>query len=76
MESLTAAWDRIAFLLVHVTNYELQLVLWVAVAASWRLATVLARHNARLREAKLARLVAAFYAGLSLFFWLAHTILV
>jgi hypothetical protein len=76
MEDLTAAWDRIAFLLVHVTNYELQLVLWSAVAAAWRLAAVLTGHGARLREAKLARRVAVFYACLSLFFWLAHTLLV
>jgi len=75
MEDLSAVWDRIAFLLVHVTNYELQLVLWAAVIASWRLASILARHSVRLREARLARRVAAFYACLSLAFWLAHVIL-
>ncbi|MDR3589718.1 MAG: hypothetical protein P4N41_08675 [Negativicutes bacterium] len=76
MENLNAFWDRIAFLLVHVTNYELQLVLWATMAAAWRLSAVLAKHSARTREARLARRVAVFYAGLSLFFWLAHTVLV
>ncbi len=75
MEDLTAMWQRIAFLLVHVTNFELQLVLWAVIVASWRLAAVLAGHDARLREARLARRVAAFYACLSLAFWLAHVLL-
>ncbi|MDR3559991.1 MAG: hypothetical protein P4N59_00930 [Negativicutes bacterium] len=72
---LSELWQRVTFLLVHVTNDELHVVLWATVLTAWRLAVVLEKHDDRRREAKLARRVAAGYACLSLAFWLAHIIL-
>lgn len=65
---------RFAFLIVHITNFELPLVLWGTSLAAIILARVLALHNARLREAKLARNIAAFYMALWLAIQLASVI--
>ncbi|MDT8902790.1 hypothetical protein [Anaeroselena agilis] len=61
---LAAAWDKIVFLLTHVTVFELPFVFLGTSAAAWFLARVLDRHNARAREARASRRVAAAYAGL------------
>lgn len=61
---LDAAWDKTVFLLTHVTVFELPLVLAGTAAAAFVLGRILDRHNARTREARLARRVAFFYAGL------------
>lgn len=65
-------WDKTAFLLAHVTVFELPLVLIGTAAAAYVLARVLDRHNARAREARLARRVAAAYAGLLAFLIVAR----
>ncbi len=57
-----AAWEKTAFIITHVTVLELPLVLAGTAAAAYALARVLDKHNARAREAKLARRVAAVYA--------------
>ncbi len=62
-----AVWDKTLFLLTHVTVFELPLVFLCAAAAAYILARVLDKHNARAREARLARRVAAAYAGLLAF---------
>ncbi len=67
-------WPKFAFLLVHVTNSELPLVLFATAAASWHLAYVLQKQNAREREAGLARKVAAAYTVLPVMLWLAGRI--
>ncbi|HWQ62638.1 MAG TPA: hypothetical protein VN521_10020 [Negativicutes bacterium] len=59
-----AVWERTVFLLTHVTVFELPLVLIGTAVAALVLARVLDKHNARAREATLARRVAAVYAGL------------
>ena len=61
---LAAVWDQTVFLLTHVTVFELPLVFLGTSAAAYILSRVLDRHNARAREARLARRVAAAYAGL------------
>lgn len=58
-----AAWDKIVFLLTHITAFELPLVLVATAVAAYVLSRSLDKHNARAREARLARLVAAVYAG-------------
>lgn len=70
-----AVWDKIAFLLTHVTVFELPLVLLGTAAAAFGLARVLDRHNARAREAKLARRVAYAYAVLLVFLFAARILL-
>ncbi len=57
-------WDKIAFLLTHTTVFELPLVLLGTAAAAYVLARILDGHNARAREARLARRIAAVYVGL------------
>ncbi|MDR7866782.1 MAG: hypothetical protein RIN56_08170 [Sporomusaceae bacterium] len=64
---LALIWDKTLFLLTHVTVFELPLVLLVTSAAAYVLSRVLDTHNARAREARLARRVAAAYAGLLAF---------
>jgi hypothetical protein len=60
----SAAWDNFVFIVTHVTVFELPVVLLLPAAAALHLAGVLTKHNARAREAKLARRVAAAYGGL------------
>ncbi len=71
-----ALWDKTAFLLTHVTVFELPLVFMATAAAAYVLSRILARHNARAREARLARRVAAVYAGLLAFIIAAKFLLV
>lgn len=59
-----AALDKTAFLIVHVTLFELPLVLMLTALASWRLFAVLEKHDARQKEANLARIIAIFYLTL------------
>ncbi len=61
---IAAVWNQTIFLLTHVTVFELPLVLLGTAAAAYSLARSLDRHNARAREAKLARRVAYAYVGL------------
>ncbi len=70
-----AVWEKTAFLLTHVTVFELPLVLLGTAAAAYGLARILDKHNARAREARLARRVAAAYAGLLAFLILARFLL-
>lgn len=58
-----AVWEKTVFLITHVTVFELPLVLAGTAAAAFFLARVLDKHNARAREARLARRVAAVYAA-------------
>lgn len=76
MDVLATAWNKTAFLLVHVNTFELHTVLWATALASWRLSVVLDQHGARLREARLARTVAAVYSSFSLIAWLSGLFLV
>ncbi len=64
---LAAIWGKTVFIITHVTVFELPLVLAVTAVAALVLARILAGHNARAREARLARRVAVVYAGLLAF---------
>lgn len=59
-----SSWNNLVFLISHTTSFELPLVLIATAAGALQLARVLGRHNARAREARLARRVAACYGGL------------
>jgi hypothetical protein len=67
-----AIWDRIAFLIVHMTVFELPLVLLATAVAAFVLSRTLDRHNARMREARLARRVAVAYAAIFLTLYVAR----
>jgi hypothetical protein len=56
-----AAINKASFLIIHVTLFELPMVLLATALASWRLCIVLEKHNARQKEANLARVIAFFY---------------
>ncbi|MDF2501482.1 MAG: hypothetical protein K0Q77_2196 [Anaerosporomusa subterranea] len=62
-------WQRIAFVVAHMSLFELPLILLFTALSSWRLAVVLNKHDARLKEAQLARKIAAFYAALLFTTW-------
>lgn len=48
-------FEVISFLLVHMFRYEVVLMLAIVALAAWRLSTVLAKHNARYLETRLAQ---------------------
>jgi len=75
MELITSGWTKLSYLLVHMAKFEFYTVLLATALASWHLATVLDKHNARLKEAKLARRIAVFYFSFSLVIWLASLVL-
>lgn len=66
MEQGYPVWERIRFLLVHMMQMELLIVLVGTTAASWLLSITLRKKNARLGEQILSRNIAAVYAVLVL----------
>ncbi len=72
---LAAVWQKTLFVLTHMTVFELPLVLLGVAAAAYGLALVLDKHNARAREATLARRVAYAYVGLLFFLYAARQLL-
>lgn len=73
--AFSSVWDKISFLIIHMTVFELPVILAATALAALVLARVLDKHNARLREARLARRIAAFYAGLLAFLIVARYLL-
>lgn len=69
------ALNKLVFIIVHMFWFELPLVLIFTALASWRLATVMGKHDARGKEAKLARNVALFYVALTVILGLVSKIL-
>jgi len=63
-------WQKIAFQIVHKTTIWVLLVFFLTAGASWYLSNLLDKHNARGREAKLARSTALFYTISALALWL------
>ena len=64
--NLEAVWQKTAYLIVHMSNFELPLVLWTASAAAWALSGRLRARSGREAEALFALRVAAGCAS----FWL------
>lgn len=60
------------FLIRHATVFELPVVILCAAAGSYILSLELAKHNARLRETKFSRRVAAFYVAVFIVTSLVH----
>lgn len=63
-------WQNLSFQIVHKTTIWTLLVLALTAGASWHLANLLDKHNAREREAKLARYTALGYTMTLLALWL------
>jgi len=63
-------WQKIAFQIVHKTTIWVLLVFFATAGAAWHLANLLDKHNAREKEAKLARKTAISYAVTALALWL------
>lgn len=72
---ITTVWQKLAFILVHKTTLWLLFALLGTSLAAWRLAAVLDKHNARAKEAALARKTAVGYAVTAAVLWLLSTIL-
>ena len=66
---LYSIWQKLAFQLVHKTTIWVLLVLFLTAGVAWHLANLLDKHNARQREAKLARKTAIGYATIALVLW-------
>jgi type VI protein secretion system component VasK len=62
--------QKIAFIIVHGSSLWFLIGLITASLASWRLAVVLTAHNARDREAELARKTAIAYAIIAVCLWI------
>lgn len=63
-------WEKSTFQLIHKNAIWILLMLFLTAAASWHLATILNKHNARTKEARLARKVALSYVCCALALWL------
>jgi len=63
-------WQKLAFVIVHKTTIWVLLVFFATAGISWHLGNLLDKHNAREREAKLARNTALGYTILGIVLWL------
>ena len=63
-------WQKLAFQIAHKTTIWLLLVFFATAGSAWYLANVLDKHNARAREAKLARNTALGYIISGFALWL------
>ena len=63
-------WQKLAFQIVHKTTLWVVLVFVLTAWTAWLLANMLDKHNARAKEAKLARITAIGYTASALFLWL------
>ncbi|WP_425059735.1 hypothetical protein SCACP_03390 [Sporomusa carbonis] len=74
MESFSqgyTAWEHIRFVVVHMIQMELLVVLLSTALAAWWLSTVLKKQNNRVGEQLLSRNIAAAYTSMLLASWLA-----
>ncbi len=71
MDQEYTVWERIRFLLLHMMQMELLLVLLGTAVAAILLSITLKRKSMSLSEQTLARNIAAVYAGLTLLLWLS-----
>ena len=67
---LYSIWQTVAFQIVHKTTIWVLLVFFSTAGAAWHLANLLDKHNAREKEAKLARKTALSYSAAALALWL------
>ena len=63
-------WQKLAFQIVHKSTIWVLLLFFATAGAAWHLANLLDKHNAREREAKLARTTALGYTISALILWL------
>lgn len=67
---LNYIWQKAAFQIVHKTTIWVLLVFFTTAGAAWHLANLLDKHNAREKEAKLARITSIGYIMSALGLWL------
>lgn len=63
-------WQKISFQFVHKITIWVLLVFLTTAGAAWQLANVLDKHNAREREANMARKTALAYTIIAIISWL------
>lgn len=66
---LYALWQKLSFQILHKNAVWVLLLLLLTAICAWHLATILDKHNAREREAKLARNTAIGYIISALTLW-------
>ncbi|WP_378955335.1 hypothetical protein [Pelosinus sp. sgz500959] len=67
---LYSLWQKISFQIVHKTTIWVLLVFLITAGATWKLAAILDKHNAREREANMARKTALGYTIVFVILWL------
>ena len=67
---LYSIWQKLAFQIIHKTTIWVLLVFFATAGAAWHLANLLDKHNARDKEAKLARKTALGYTAAAVALWL------
>lgn len=70
-----AVWQTTAFLIVHMTHFELPLVLWTVAAAAWVLSGRLRARGGREAEERFARRIAAGCVSIWLVLFLGRSFL-
>ena len=67
---LYTLWNKLHFQIIHKNAIWVLLTLVLTAISAWHLATILGKHNARAKEAKLARNTAIGYIISALALWL------
>ena len=67
---ISELWAQMVFQLVHKTTIWMLFVFFFTALASWQLSFVLTKHNARLKEANLAKTAAIFYSLAGAALWM------
>ena len=67
---LYSLWQKLSFQILHKNAIWVLLLLALTASSAWHLATILDKHNAREKEAKLARNTAIGYIISVLALWL------
>ena len=63
-------WQKLAFMIVHITTIWVVLLFFGTAVASWHLGNLLDKHNNREREATFARRTALGYTISGVVLWL------
>lgn len=68
-------WQKTVFYIVHKTTIWLLLVLLVTSGVTWHLGNILAKHNARAQEAKIAHKTSLGYAITAVALWIFNFVM-
>lgn len=73
--SINSVWQTIAYHIVHKVNIWLFVVIFATSFFAWQMGKKLAKSDATLRDARLAKKIAAGYTAIGIFLWLVKLVL-